>query len=112
VLPVIKGTTVTISESVRNSITGKHDIKELQETAPLGTAHILQEVLMSKYKKFFLTKKILHVRYVVATEYLQLIYTRNMGFRHVIVNNLYISNNSNKSLPVIFITLFYSTCEY
>jgi hypothetical protein len=46
VLPVITGTTGTISESFRNNITGKYDIKGLQETAPLGTAHILQEVLI------------------------------------------------------------------
>jgi hypothetical protein len=29
-----------------SSIPGKHDIKELQKTATLGTAHILQKVLM------------------------------------------------------------------
>jgi hypothetical protein len=45
----IIGATGTISKSFRkylSSIPGKHDIKELQKTAILGTAHILREVLM------------------------------------------------------------------
>jgi hypothetical protein len=49
VTPVIIGATGTISISFRkylSSIPGKHDIKELQKTAILGTAHILQKVLM------------------------------------------------------------------
>jgi hypothetical protein len=49
VTPVTRGATGTISKSFRkylSSITGKHDIKELQKTAILGTAHILREVLM------------------------------------------------------------------
>jgi len=29
-----------------SSIPGKHEVKELQKTAILGTAHILREVLM------------------------------------------------------------------
>jgi hypothetical protein len=49
VTSVIIGATGTISESFRRylcSIPGKHNIKELQKTAILGTAHILREVLM------------------------------------------------------------------
>jgi hypothetical protein len=49
VTPVIIGATGTISKSLRkylSSVPGKHDIKELQKTAILGTAHILREVLM------------------------------------------------------------------
>jgi hypothetical protein len=49
VMPVIIRATGTISISFRkylSSITGKHDIKELQKTAILGTAHILRKVLM------------------------------------------------------------------
>jgi hypothetical protein len=49
VTPVIIGATGTISKSFRkylSSILGKHDIKELQKTAVLGTAHTLREVLM------------------------------------------------------------------
>jgi hypothetical protein len=49
VTPVITGATGTISKSFRkylSSVPGKHDIKELQKTAILGTAHTLREVLM------------------------------------------------------------------
>jgi hypothetical protein len=49
VIPVITGATGTISESLRqhlSNIPGKHESKELQKTAILGTAHILREVLM------------------------------------------------------------------
>jgi RNase P/RNase MRP subunit POP5 len=46
VTPVIIGVTGTISKAFRkylSSIPGKHDIKELQKTAILGTAHILRK---------------------------------------------------------------------
>ena len=49
VTPVIIGTTGTISKSFRkyvSNIPGKHEVKELQKTAILGTAHILRKVLM------------------------------------------------------------------
>ena len=49
VIPVIIGATGTISKSLRqylSNIPGKHEIKELQTTAILGTAHKLWEVLM------------------------------------------------------------------
>jgi hypothetical protein len=49
VTPVIIGATGTISKSFRkylSSIPGKHDIKELQKTAILDTAHTLRKVLM------------------------------------------------------------------
>ena len=49
VIPVIIGATGTVTESFRkyvSNITGKHEVKELQKTAPLGTAHILRKVLM------------------------------------------------------------------
>ena len=48
VIPVIIGATGTISKSFRkyvSDIPGNHDVKELQKTAILGTAHILREVL-------------------------------------------------------------------
>jgi hypothetical protein len=47
--PVIIGATETISKSFTkylSSIPGKHNIKELQKPAILGTAPILQKVLM------------------------------------------------------------------
>jgi hypothetical protein len=49
VTPVIIGATGTISKTFRknlSSIPGKHNIKELQKTAILGTAHTLRKVLM------------------------------------------------------------------
>jgi len=49
VIPVIIEATGTISKSFRkyvSNIPGKHEVKELQKTAILGTAHILRKVLM------------------------------------------------------------------
>jgi hypothetical protein len=48
VIPPVIGATGTISKSFRkyvSNIPGIHDIKELQKTAILGTAHILRKVL-------------------------------------------------------------------
>jgi hypothetical protein len=48
VIPVTKGATGTISKSFRkyvSNIPGNHEVKELQKTTILGTAHILREVL-------------------------------------------------------------------
>jgi hypothetical protein len=48
-IPLIRGAIGTISKSLRqylSNITGKHEIKELQKTAILGTAHIVRKVLM------------------------------------------------------------------
>jgi hypothetical protein len=48
VIPVIIGATGTISKSFRKyirNIPGNHEVKELQKTAILGTAHILWKVL-------------------------------------------------------------------
>jgi hypothetical protein len=48
VIPVITGATGTISMSFRiymSNIPGNHEVKELQKTAILGTAHILRKVL-------------------------------------------------------------------
>ena len=48
VVPVIIGATWTISKSFRkyvSNIPGNHEVKELQKTAILGTAHILRKVL-------------------------------------------------------------------
>jgi len=49
VIPVIIGATGAISKSFRKYVTyilGKHEVKELQKTALLGTAHIRGKVLM------------------------------------------------------------------
>jgi hypothetical protein len=48
-IPVIMGATGTISKSFRkyvSTVPGNHDVRELQKTAILGTAHILRKVLM------------------------------------------------------------------
>jgi len=48
VLPVTVAVTGTIPKSFRkctSDIPGNHDVKELQKTAILGTAHILRKVL-------------------------------------------------------------------
>jgi hypothetical protein len=48
VKPVLNGATGTISKSFRkyvSDISGNHDIKELQKTAIMGTAHIIRKVL-------------------------------------------------------------------
>jgi len=47
VIPVIIGATGTISKSFTkymSNIPGKHEVKELQKIAILGTAHILRKV--------------------------------------------------------------------
>jgi hypothetical protein len=47
-IPVVIGATGNISESFRkyvNNIPGNHDVKELQKSAILGTAHMLRKVL-------------------------------------------------------------------
>ena len=49
VIPVTIGATGTISKTFRkyvSNIPGNHEVKELQKTAILGTAHILRKVLM------------------------------------------------------------------
>ena len=49
VIPVIIGATGTIPKLFRkyvSNIPEKHEVKELQKTAILGTAHILRKVLM------------------------------------------------------------------
>ena len=48
-IPVIIGETGTISKTFRkyvSNIPGNHEVKELQKTAILGTAHVLRKVLM------------------------------------------------------------------
>jgi hypothetical protein len=49
VKPVVIGATGTISKSLTkylSNVPGIHEVKELQKTAILGTAHILRKVLM------------------------------------------------------------------
>ena len=49
VIPVIIRATGTISNTFRkyvSNVPGKHEVKKLQKTAILGTAHIIRKVLM------------------------------------------------------------------
>jgi len=49
VTPVIIGATGTVSKLFRkyvSNIPGKHEVKELQKTAILGTAHIIRKALL------------------------------------------------------------------
>ena len=49
VIPVIIAATRTISKTFRkyvSNIPGQHEVKELEETTILGTAHILRKVLI------------------------------------------------------------------
>jgi hypothetical protein len=49
VIPVIIGATGTISKSFRkyvSTVPGNYEVKELQKTDILGTAHILRKVLI------------------------------------------------------------------
>jgi hypothetical protein len=49
VIPVITQATVTISKSFRRHVSntqGNHDVRKLQKTDILGTAHIIRKVLM------------------------------------------------------------------
>jgi len=55
VIPVIIGAIGTISKSFRkyvSNIPGKHEVKELQKTAILYTAHILRKLIMQKCNRF------------------------------------------------------------
>jgi hypothetical protein len=45
-IPVIIGAIGIISKQYLSNITGKHEIKQLQKTTILDTAHILRKVLM------------------------------------------------------------------
>ena len=75
VIPVITGTTGTISKSLRqylNNIPGEHKVKNYKKkTAILNTAHILGKVLMQKYKTYCTGEITLHVAQFVNTEQLQ-----------------------------------------
>jgi hypothetical protein len=51
------------NNSESNSIPGKHDIKEVQETTILGTAHLLRNVLMEHYETFIIESNIICTTY-------------------------------------------------
>jgi diphthamide synthase (EF-2-diphthine--ammonia ligase) len=52
VIPVIIGATGTNSKSFRKyvrNMPGNHEVKELQKSAIMGTAHIIRKVLTKRY---------------------------------------------------------------
>jgi len=60
----------TISKSLRQylgDIPGKHELKELQKTAVLGTEHILRELVVQNYRTHFTGEITLHVPQIVNT---------------------------------------------
>ena len=72
-IPVAKEETGTVSKSLRqylSNITGEHEIKGLQKTATLGTAHMLRKVLIEKYETYLTSEITLHVAQLVTTEQL------------------------------------------
>jgi hypothetical protein len=52
-------------------ILGEHEIKELQKAAILGTTHILQRMIICKYKTNFKCEITLHVEQTVNREQFQ-----------------------------------------
>jgi len=73
-ISVVTGATGTISKSLRqylSNVPEKHEIKELQKTTILGTAHTLRKVLMLKYKTYITGEITLHIAQIVNTEQLQ-----------------------------------------
>ena len=74
VIPVIIGATGSTSNSLSqylSNIPGKHEIKELQRTAILCTAHVLRQVLTQKYKTYCMGEITLRVAQTVNTGQLQ-----------------------------------------
>jgi hypothetical protein len=74
-IPVKIAANGTIPQSFRkylSNITGKHEIKGLQKTAILGTAHILQKYLhKERFKTFVMRNNITRsLSYVAKTEWL------------------------------------------
>jgi len=59
-IPAVIVVTGTVSKSFKmyqSNMSGKHYFKELQKTATLSTAHIIQSALMLKYRTFYHEKK-------------------------------------------------------
>ena len=74
VMVVITGAPGTVWKSLAKylrNIVGKHDVKELQNTAILCTAHTLRKVLMWKYKTYLTCGITFHVTQIANTEQLQ-----------------------------------------
>ena len=58
------GTPLAISESFRkylSNVPGRHNVKTLYKTAIVVTGHMLQKVLMAKYKTFIVGNNITYI---------------------------------------------------
>jgi hypothetical protein len=97
VKPVIIGDTGTISKSFRkylSNMSGKHEIKGLQQTAILGTAYVIRKVLMQKYKTFILRNNItcnIHVHYTHIVAVI-LYFLKTYFSRYITVKSLHKNN--------------------
>jgi hypothetical protein len=71
----VKTGNLNLAELFRNlsNIPGKHDIKELQKTAILDTAHILRKGLLSKDRTFIMGNNLtctIHCNHSIAATYI------------------------------------------
>ena len=89
-IPVLISETGTISKSFRKYVSnmpGNHEVKELQKTAILGTAHILRKVVKKRYNGV------------------------NAGTSDIRTMNSYICNGSNSVFPRDMVCLR-NMCRY
>jgi hypothetical protein len=97
-IPLIIGATGSTSQSFRKylrSIQGKHEVREIQQSAVLGTAHVLQKVLMEKCKilswQRALHAWIINCNYIIAATLLLLF--KLCDCKHYILYIKLITNN-------------------
>jgi hypothetical protein len=84
-----------IIQNVPEVHTGKAQNRELQETATLGTAHILRKVLMHKHKTLDMGNSstcAMNCNYRIAAA-LYIYPTNTVCFRYIIVNTLHEGDN-------------------
>ena len=75
-----------------SNVRGKHEIKELQETAILDAAHILREVTGESIRRIS-CEIIFRIPYTLNMEELQHYTPLKNGFFYIILNNFYIGGN-------------------
>jgi hypothetical protein len=100
-IPVIVVETGTVSKLFRkylSNITGKHEIKVVEKTVILGTAHTLRKVLMEKCKRFNIGNGVICTmnltieqmrRYMVCSWY------TTVNLLQIVINNNNNNNNNN-----------------
>jgi hypothetical protein len=94
----VTGSISKLLKQYLSKIPGKHEIKELQQTATaiLGTVHTLRKVLMSQQKTYFTGETSVHCKYrTAATQY---VYPKNIFcFRYIIVSTLHKGDKNNNN---------------